>query len=86
MVCPPLFKPHHYLPPLKLVEVARLLQKTLSGVAVLAINIDEDVGIRSRSLHVAGKHAHLVCVLCGRRGDTRRGVTGDDGGGGDTGD
>ena len=64
---PSLFNLRRYLRSLKLVEVVRLFQRALSGVSVLAVNIDVDVGVGSRSEHVPCEHAHFVRVLCGRR-------------------
>lgn len=58
-----LFKPS-YLPPLKFVEVVRVLQIALSGVSVFSININEDVGVGPGTQHVTSEDAHFIGVDC----------------------
>lgn len=58
-----LFNPS-YLPPLKFVEVVRVLQIALSGVSVFSININEDVGVGPGTEHVTSEDTHFVRVDC----------------------
>lgn len=58
-----LFNPS-YLPPLKFVEVVRVLQIALSGVSIFTININEHVGICPSTEHVTSEDAHFIGVDC----------------------
>lgn len=53
-----------YLPPLKFVEVVRVLQIALSGVSVFSVNINEDAGVGPGSQHVTSEDTHFIGVDC----------------------
>lgn len=58
-----MFGPSH-LASLKFVNVVRIPQEALSGVSILPINVNIDIGICPSSQHVTGEDAHFVGVDC----------------------
>lgn len=53
-----------YLASFEFIEVVGVLETALSGVSVLAVNINEDVGVAPGSQYVTREDAHFVGVDC----------------------